>query len=370
MLNFLSEKDTLFISQHFINPFQKGMQSVKKIIAYLLTVLILCTLFALPAAAQGEIGSVEMPLESSDFWQRYPYYTPITGDVYASTAYMDGWVMGKLLMSAGGESLLTPGSVALYTEASYASTLMFYVPQNVTLYLLGVYDGIYYDGNDMTWGLVYYYERDRYGWVCLNDLYLNAPSEPETGSGEVLWGYATQRISTRSGPGTTYSEMGTYNNVKDTWVQIRSRAWDARNEIWWVEVLIGDQWLWTGYKRIDPESLPLESIPISSEYSGSGSSSNNSSGNSSYTPPSSSAAIYGYATQRISTRSGPGTTYSEMGTYNHVKNTWVQVRARAWDARNEIWWVEVLIGDQWLWTGYKRFDPESLPLESLPVKQF
>ena len=342
---------------------------MKKIIAFLLMLLLLCPLFILPAMAQGEVGSVEMPLETSDFWQRYPYYTPITGDGYASTSYMDGWVMGKLLMSAGCEVAVTPAPAPMYTEASYASSLMFYVPEAVTIPMLGAYDGRHYDGTTETRAPVYLADRERYGWIPYSSLVVTGSPLPEDEPETIVWGYATQRIATRSGPGTTYSEMGTYSSLKDTWVQIRSRAWDARNEIWWVEMLIGDQWLWTGYKRIDPESLPLEDIPLSTEYSNSGSSSGSSSGGSSYTPPADSA-IYGYATQRISTRSGPGTTYSEMGTYNHVKNTWVQVRARAWDARNEIWWVEVLIGDQWLWTGYKRFDPESLPLESLPVKQF
>ncbi len=81
-----------------------------------------------------------------------------------------------------------------------------------------------------------------------------------------LYGYVTERLSTRSGPGTVYSETGSYNNTLHSWVQVRSRAWDSRNGIWWVEVLIGDQWLWTGYKRFDSTSLPLESIPISSDY--------------------------------------------------------------------------------------------------------
>ena len=191
---------------------------MKKIIAFLLMLRLLCPLFILPAMAQGEVGSVEMPLETSDFWQRYPYYTPITGDGYASTTYMDGWVMGKLLRTAGAEILISPVHVPLYTEASYASGLMFYVPENVTMHLLGVYDGRYYDGNTETWGLIYLPDRDRYGWLPFNEMNNTGSAFIPSGSDEPLWGYATQRISTRSGPGTTYSEMGTYNHVKDTWV--------------------------------------------------------------------------------------------------------------------------------------------------------
>ena len=77
-----------------------------------------------------------------------------------------------------------------------------------------------------------------------------------------LWGLAAERLSTRSGPSTRYAETGSYNSTKGQWIQVRSRAWDASNEIWWVEVLIGDQWLWTGYWRFDSSTLPLESIPI------------------------------------------------------------------------------------------------------------
>ena len=81
--------------------------------------------------------------------------------------------------------------------------------------------------------------------------------------------------------------------------------------------------------------------------------------------------LYGYATDKLATRDGPGTTYKETGTYN-VKDTYVRVLARAWDERNGIWWVKCVIPyhgeNRTLWTGYKRFDPDSLPLESIPVE--
>ena len=49
--------------------------------------------------------------------------------------------------------------------------------------------------------------------------------------------YATlnQRISTRSGPGTQYVETGTFLSAGDV-VKVRSKVWDAANEIWWVQV--------------------------------------------------------------------------------------------------------------------------------------
>ena len=81
--------------------------------------------------------------------------------------------------------------------------------------------------------------------------------------------------------------------------------------------------------------------------------------------------LYGYALQKLATRDGPGTTYRETGTYN-VANTYIRVLSRAWDKPNGIWWVKVVIPyhgeNRILWTGYKRFDPASLPLESIPVE--
>lgn len=44
-----------------------------------------------------------------------------------------------------------------------------------------------------------------------------------------------QRISTRSGPGTHYTEPGSFLKAGDV-VTVRTRVWDDRNEIWWVQV--------------------------------------------------------------------------------------------------------------------------------------
>jgi hypothetical protein len=81
--------------------------------------------------------------------------------------------------------------------------------------------------------------------------------------------------------------------------------------------------------------------------------------------------LYGYAIDKLATRDGPGTTYTEKGTYD-VRYTYVRVLTRAWDERNGIWWVKCVIPyhgeNRVLWTGYKRFDPNTLPLESIPVE--
>ena len=79
--------------------------------------------------------------------------------------------------------------------------------------------------------------------------------------------------------------------------------------------------------------------------------------------------IYGYTIDKLATRKGPSTTYEGGGTYS-VKNQWIRVLAKAWDKRNGIWWVKCEIPYRKeirvLWTGYKRFDPNSLNLADLP----
>ena len=80
-------------------------------------------------------------------------------------------------------------------------------------------------------------------------------------------------------------------------------------------------------------------------------------------------AVYGYTIDKLATRKGPSTTYEGGGTYS-VKNQWIRVLAKAWDKRNSIWWVKCEIPYRnevrVLWTGYKRFDPNSLDLADLP----
>lgn len=79
--------------------------------------------------------------------------------------------------------------------------------------------------------------------------------------------------------------------------------------------------------------------------------------------------IYGLAVKKLATREGPGTTYPEGGSYD-VKGQYIQVLAKAYDKRNEIWWVKCVIPyrgkNKVLWTGYKRFDHSTLPLDRIP----
>ncbi len=184
------------------------------------------------------------------------------------------------------------------------------------------------------------------------DTYEEVPAE--------LWGLAVKNISTRTGPSTKYAEGGTYK-LSGQYVRVLSRAWDANNDIWWVEVEIhynGEvRYLWTGYHRFDSTTLPLESIPISDNTASSG-------GMQTFD------GVWGLAVKNISTRTGPSTKYAEGGTYK-LSGQYVKVLSRAWDASNDIWWVEVEInynGEvRYLWTGYHRFDSATLPLDSIPV---
>lgn len=95
------------------------------------------------------------------------------------------------------------------------------------------------------------------------------------------------------------------------------------------------------------------------------------SGSSGGSSPSSGGALYGLALQKLATRDGPGTTFRETGTYN-VAGQYIRILSRAWDSRNSIWWVKCEIPYRneirVLWTGYKRFDSSTLPLDRIPIE--
>lgn len=77
------------------------------------------------------------------------------------------------------------------------------------------------------------------------------------------YGVLNQRISTRTGPGTNYTEPGSFLGKGDT-VTVHTRVWDARNEIWWVQVEFssgGNRWrAYTGSWRmnVDLSRVPQE----------------------------------------------------------------------------------------------------------------
>ena len=83
--------------------------------------------------------------------------------------------------------------------------------------------------------------------------------------------------------------------------------------------------------------------------------------------------ILGLATSKLATRKGPGTQYDGGGTYN-VKGQYIQVLAKAYDSRNKTWWIKCVIPykgeERILWTGYKRFDQDTLSLDDLPEEEW
>lgn len=79
--------------------------------------------------------------------------------------------------------------------------------------------------------------------------------------------------------------------------------------------------------------------------------------------------VWARAKQKLATRALPTTRSEDTGTY-FLAEQQVLVLAKHWDSVNGIWWVKCAIetnkGTRHLWTGAKRFYPETLPLEKLP----
>lgn len=135
-----------------------------------------------------------------------------------------------------------------------------------------------------------------------------------------------QRISTRSGPGTDYTEPGTFLSAGD-YVTVHSKKWDWMNEIWWVQVEFtsgGKRYrAYTGSWRMDvdlsrvPEELSLRTCEVQ------------------------------YDTRAYA---GPGSQYASMGTVRsgmvgtlyEVENGYAQIEI--WDQYTELMmrvWVDI-----------------------------
>lgn len=88
-----------------------------------------------------------------------------------------------------------------------------------------------------------------------------------------VWATLNQKMATRTGPGTKYTEPGTYFSSGKQ-VLVRSKVWDASNRIWWVQVEFtpsygGDRIrAYTGAKRMNvdlsrvPEEYALQSCRV------------------------------------------------------------------------------------------------------------
>lgn len=89
---------------------------------------------------------------------------------------------------------------------------------------------------------------------------VTATPVPENGI-QVL---TSDRLATRSGPGTDYTETGSYFKA-GTWVKALSSAYDGKNGIWWVQVELnyaGElRRVYTGVKRLNmnADMVPVES---------------------------------------------------------------------------------------------------------------
>ena len=116
----------------------------------------------------------------------------------------------------------------------------------------------YFAKNKMSYGLDYPYETA----VSVLGGTGGSGAEPQQPSGD-LYGRAVEKLATRKGPGTQYAGGGTYN-VKGQYIKVLARAYDSRNDTWWVKCEIPyhgeDRILWTGYKRFDPATLSLDDL--------------------------------------------------------------------------------------------------------------
>ena len=91
-------------------------------------------------------------------------------------------------------------------------------------------------------------------------------------------GTLNRKLATRTGPGTRYDEPGTFLKAGDQ-VTVLSKAYDSRNEIWWVQVEFRENGqlyrAYTGAKRFDglnlqwiPEEQVIGSCSVSSAVTG------------------------------------------------------------------------------------------------------
>ena len=83
-----------------------------------------------------------------------------------------------------------------------------------------------------------------------------------------LYARASQKLATRSGPGTEFEEKGTYQVAGEA-IQILAKAYDINN-LCWVQCRIPyhGQYVtaWTGWKRFDASSLDIRNVPLSYNY--------------------------------------------------------------------------------------------------------
>ena len=91
---------------------------------------------------------------------------------------------------------------------------------------------------------------------------ITAPPTWTSTAGQPIQTTLSQRLATRSGPGTTYTELGSYFAAGDP-ITVISRAFDSRNRIWWVQVEFKykgtPRRAYTGVKRVN---VNLENVEL------------------------------------------------------------------------------------------------------------
>jgi len=203
-------------------------------------------------------------------------------DIYLSTAgggslvleyyeYEWPWIL-QLTRNAFGQYMLLNYLRAEYDNSDYGNDRFY---KNGKLISYGDYLAalqVMRSGRSMTLSTYTTEDASRYGFTldwesAVNQLngYYQPTAAPQSGqSFEGVYGYTIDKLATRKGPGTQYEGGGTYS-VKNQYIKVLAKAWDNRNDIWWVKCEIpyhGEiRVLWTGWKRFDHSTISLDDLP-------------------------------------------------------------------------------------------------------------
>lgn len=217
-----------------------------------------------------ETTAFQFSTRTTPLGQEYVYFTLAKPSEVSAL-----WIKNGFLKTTNGLDQYTRNSrvktmtvsflysgASVYTDAQTVSLPDVATPSSWTVISLGSHSGV----TSILFRIDAIYQGSRYpNDVCISEVRFASADEPAPVA--ELYGLAIDRLATRRGPGTNYEGGGTYS-VKGQYIKVLSRAWDSRNSIWWVKCEIPYRneirVLWTGYKRFDSSTLPLESIPLES----------------------------------------------------------------------------------------------------------
>ena len=193
--------------------------------------------------------------------------------------------------------------------------------------------------------------------------------------------YANQKANIRSGPASSYSKLGTVS--KGTALTAVQRVASHEGGKDWYQIIYNGGTAYisvscvTGGSGVPQGQASTTGIGVSSYGSSTGVSSSGSG------TPTGGYTDYAYATctlnSKLATRTGPGTTYDEPGTFLSSGSA-VTVLSKAYDNANGIWWVQVEFyygrNRYRAYTGLKRMSglninnvPEEYPIGSCTVNR-